>query len=253
MILRTFKVEAPHMTGDDVAAWQRTLNAQMKAWRVNYGVEPHGDYDIATRDLSATVVFGLGIARSSMALGVTPELRVKVRNRTLDAVERFRFARRAGWRRRLRERHAGGGAVAAPLIKILQSSWGWHPGVHDGVDLICPPNATIFALCDARVIDVRTSGWWGKAPSGDVSKGDGIIQLECLADVGPFRRGMHFGYGHAEHPVVREGQIVKAGDPLGKAGFAVAWHVHFMANGGGTTKGVGDRDPMPFVRYAVRH
>lgn len=144
--------------------------------------------------------------------------------------------------------------VASPLDKILNDSWGYHPGVHDGVDLICEADARIYALCDARVIDVRSGGWWGKGAPADPAlreKGNGIIQLECLTDAGPFRKGMHFGYGHAEKAVVKVGQTVQAGDLLGHAGFANAWHIHFMVNGGGTTKGVGDRDPAPFVRYAV--
>lgn len=61
---------------------------------------------------------------------------------------------------------------------------------------------------------------------------------------------MHFGYGHAEHAVVSEGQIVRAGDPIGQAGFANAGHTHFMVNGSDTMKGIGDRDPMPFVTFA---
>jgi hypothetical protein len=33
---------------------------------------------------------------------------------------------------------------------------------HDGVDLICPEDAPIFAICKAKVIDVRASGWWAR-------------------------------------------------------------------------------------------
>lgn len=252
---RTFQVEHPPMKGDDIAAWQQTLNAQMRTWHVKYRIKGDGVYGVTTRDMTAKVCHGLGIksTKEAMRHGVTPELRVKLRRKRLSPAELVRYALRQPWREALREKYADGGHTAPPLAKILASSWGYHPGVHDGVDLICSPNATIYALCDAKVIDVRSSGWWGKAPSGDVSKGDGIIQLECLTDVGPFRRGMHFGYGHAEHAVVREGQTVKAGEPIGKAGLAVAWHVHFMVNGGGTTRGVGDRDPMPYVSYALRH
>lgn len=141
------------------------------------------------------------------------------------------------------------GAVASPLNKILSSANGYSGG-HDGVDLISEADAAIFAICDAKVIDVRSGGWWGKNPTGDISRGDGIIQIECLVNSGPFKKGMHFGYGHAEGAVVRVGQVVKAGERLGRAGFANAWHVHFMVNGGGTPKGTGDRDPMPYVNYA---
>lgn len=154
-----------------------------------------------------------------------------------------------------REKQIGTGKVAKPVDPILSSSWGYHPGVHDGVDLITEADDTLYAICDARVIDVRSSGWWGKgarASSGHpISDGDGIIQLECLTDAGPFVKGMHFGYGHAEKASVKVGQTVKAGQPIGRAGFANAWHIHFMANGGGTSRGVGDRDPMPYVLYAI--
>lgn len=145
------------------------------------------------------------------------------------------------------------GGVAPPLNRILNHSNGWSgPSGHDGVDLICGANAPIYAICDATVIDVRSGGWWGKNPTGDVSKGDGIIQLECQVDTGPFKKGMHFGYGHAEHAIVKVGDQVNAGAHIGHAGFANAWHVHFMANSGATSRGVGDRDPWPYVEYAMR-
>lgn len=145
----------------------------------------------------------------------------------------------------------GSGGVAPPLTHILNSSNGYTAG-HDGVDLICSPNAVIFAICDARVVDVRAGGWWGKNPTGNVSIGDGIIVLECLITNGPFRVGFKFGYGHAEKAKVRVGQTVKAGEQIGHAGFANAWHVHFMVNGTGPG-GRGDRNPMPYVNYAIRH
>jgi murein DD-endopeptidase MepM/ murein hydrolase activator NlpD len=55
--------------------------------------------------------------------------------------------------------------------------------------------------------------------------------------------------------MVNRGDRVAAGAVIGKSGFANAWHVHFMVNGGirrsdGTASGVGDRDPMPYVRLA---
>jgi murein DD-endopeptidase MepM/ murein hydrolase activator NlpD len=191
-----------------------------------------------------------------MSNGVTPDLQIKVRDKKLSPTERVRRVQRRLWRQRLRDKFAGGG-VASPLAKILSSSWGWHPGAHDGVDLICLAEAPIFALCEAKVIDVRPSGWWGlgaQASHGHpIGDGDGIIQLECLTDVGPFRKGLHFGYGHAEHATVSVGQVVKAGQRIGTAGFANAWHVHFMVNNGDTMKGKGDHDPLPYVEYARKH
>jgi murein DD-endopeptidase MepM/ murein hydrolase activator NlpD len=252
MSSRTLTVTAPHMRGDDIKAWQRTLNAQMDDWGIDYRIVADGDYGIVSRDLTASVLYGLGIAVTAMKNGVTPALRIKVRAKKLTTAERKRYHDRSDWRRRLKERHAGGG-VARPLAKIITDSWGYHPGVHDGIDLICAPAAPIYAMVDAKVIDVRSGGWWGKAPSGDVTKGDGIIQLEVLRTVGPFKKGMHLGYGHAEGAVVKVGQTVKAGQRIGHAGMAVAWHVHFMVNSGNTSKGIGTQDPRPLVDYAMKH
>lgn len=177
----------------------------------------------------------------------------------LDAADKTLVKRRAQVREaeRVIARHRDRSHVAKPVVPILQHSWGYHPGVHDGVDLITEGDDVLYALCDAVVIDARSSGWWGlgaRASGGhSVADGDGIIQLRCTTDVGPFRKGMHFGYGHAEKATVRVGQKVKAGQKIGHAGFANAWHVHFMANDGHTTKGIGTMDPWPFVAYAIKH
>ncbi len=93
----------------------------------------------------------------------------------------------------------------------------------------------------------------GKAPSGDVRKGDGIVQLEVLESVGPFKKGMHIGYGHCEHARVRVGQVVQAGETIALAGLAVAWHIHLMMNNGSTTKGIGNIDPRKCLDYAVKN
>jgi murein DD-endopeptidase MepM/ murein hydrolase activator NlpD len=250
---RTFKVQG-HMHGKDIRGWQRTLRRQFRTWGVDYPLAVDGRYGPITRSATSDVLKGLGIPQEMMRQGVTPQLRIKVRHKALTPAERARCKARLQWRRRLRKKYTQKG-VAPPLNRILSSSWGYHPGAHDGVDLICRPNAPIMALCDAEVIDVRSGGWWGLgAPSnpGVRAKGDGIIQLRCLTDVGPFKRGMHFGYGHAEQASVRVGQKVRAGEVIGKAGLANAWHVHFMANRGGPVRGVGDRDPMPYVNYAVK-
>ncbi|MCU1676645.1 MAG: hypothetical protein JWM93_1403 [Frankiales bacterium] len=152
----------------------------------------------------------------------------------------------------------GSNGLAAPVqTNLATDTNGWSgPGGHDGIDLICAADAPLYAICDAKVIDVRSGGWWGKGAPSDPelrARGDGIIQLECLVDVGPFKRGMHFGYGHAEGARVKVGDIVRAGQVIGRAGLANAYHVHFMVNGGGTSRGTGDRDPRPFVVYATSY
>lgn len=146
--------------------------------------------------------------------------------------------------------------VAAPMKHILQDTWGWHPGVHDGLDLICPPNEPIYAICKATVVRVSPSGWWGNgAPTDPVlkAKGDGIIVLRSVVDVGPITKGLDICYGHAEGAVVKVGQVVNAGDHIGHAGFANAWHVHLMLNTRSDTLGLGDRDPRPVYEYVMKH
>lgn len=253
---RTFIVKAPLMNGEDVKAWQETLNRQLRTWKVEYQLDADGEYGTLSRDLTASVCHGLGLASATAAMknGVTPELRKKIGNKELTAAERERYHDRAEWRIGFRERHAHKD-IAPPLIKINSSDWGWHKGVHDGVDLICPEDAPIFAICRAQVIRVAAGGWWGAGPVASpghpISDGDGIIILRSLVNVGPFKKGLNFAYGHAEKAKVKVGEIVEAGAQIGHAGFARAAHVHFMVNGRPDDRGVGDRDPMPFVRYAM--
>lgn len=241
--------------GDAVELWQQTINSKFAKWDIDYRVKVDGNYGLGTRSAGATLLYALGIEQVEMRNGVTPDLRVKVRNyqKRLSAAERKRFAQRVVWRRRLRQKWAKGVKVARPVNKIITSAWGYHRGVHDGIDVQTPPGAPVYAMVKSRVIDVRSGGWWGKSPSGDTSKGDGIVQVEVLETVGPFTKGMHIGYGHCEHAVVREGQIVDAGEQLARVGLAVTHHTHLMVNDGGTTKGIGTRDPRPMLDYAMKN
>ena len=148
---------------------------------------------------------------------------------------------------------AAGARVVMPMKTILTDTWGYHPPTHDGVDLICPANEPLIAMCRATVVRVSDE-WWGAGNPGGATgdKGDGIIILRCQVDAGPFRKGLNLCYGHAEHPTVKPGTTVEAGQVIGKAGFANAWHIHFMVNGRSDTKGVGDRDPRPYLDYAKK-
>jgi murein DD-endopeptidase MepM/ murein hydrolase activator NlpD len=146
-------------------------------------------------------------------------------------------------------------AVVMPMKHITEDSWGYHPPGHDGIDLICPPSEPLIAMCKAKVVRADASGWWGKgAPTDPVlkAKGDGIIIIRSLVDAGPLREGMNLCYGHAEGATVKAGQTVNPGDVIGRAGFANAWHVHFMVNDNPDTRGVGDRDPKPILDYAKK-
>ena len=255
---RTFQVVNPPMRGGDVRAWKVSLNEQMETWGVDHRLPIYEDedrnlYDAATRSLTATVAHGLGLpsASSAMAEGVTPELRIKLRNKRQTPDDKVRFKARTAWRKALARRYASPD-VSPPLAVILEDSWGYHPPVHDGIDLICRPRAAGLAICKAKVVRADNSGWWGKgAPSPAVAaKGDGIVILRSLTDAGPFKPGLNFCYGHAERTRVDVGDVVEAGQVICEAGLANAWHFHFMVNGRSDAKGVGDRDPRPYLDYA---
>src|SRR4051794_30982531 len=199
---RTFTLQTPMQHGKDVKNWQKTLNREMRTWDVDQRIDPDGDFGPLTRDLTASVCHGLGLT-AAMNGGVTPALRMKIRNKDLTAKElaRYHSPERQAWREAFRARHVHKD-VATPVAKILSHAWGYHPGVHDGVDLICKDDAPIFAICRAKVIRVSAGAWWGLGahPSHGhpVSDGDGIIVLRSMTDDGPFKKGLAFCYGHAE-------------------------------------------------------
>lgn len=260
MSARTFKLTSPHMTGEDVRNWQRELVKQFARMGIAYPLEPDGDYGVTTRSATASLCHALGMTASDvMADGVTPALRTRLRNRRLNPWERIRMGKRVAYRRALRRRHGtpeNEGGVASPVAKIIEDSWGYHPPVHDGLDVICPAGAPLHAMCDGEIVRVSASGWWGKGAPADPAlkaKGDGVIVLRCGVTTGPFKRGVNIVYGHAEGACVRQGQIVRAGQRIGTAGFANAWHIHLAINGRTDTLGVGDRDPRPFLNYAVKN
>lgn len=257
---RTFKVTSPLMHGDDIRRWQIDIRNEFNELDIDCPIEADGIYGAITRSYNASLCHALGMyALDVMKDGITPELRTKIRHRELTVYEKERFNQIAyiKYRGDLRDKwHPNAGRVHKPVSVILQHSWGYHPGVHDGVDVICNPDVPIFAMVRCRVIDVRPSGWWGLgAPSNpDIkAKGDGIIQVEILDNIGPFIKGNHIGYGHAEKAVVKIGQEVKAGQVLGHAGLANAWHIHLMCNDGSTDRGIGNRNPEPLLNYTIEH
>lgn len=254
---RTFKItDGKPMRGDDVRDWQKRVKSLFKAMRINCPISIDGVYGQQTRSFTAALCRASGLsAGHAMKNGVTPELRTKLRNNDLtEAQKKTRNSKtRKEYRQKLRKRWAPK-KVHAPVNRIVTDDWGYHPGVHDGIDVQSIEGAAVFAMVKSKVIDVRAGGWWGKSPSGDVSKGDGIVQLEVLESVGPFKKGMHIGYGHCEHARVRVGQTVKAGEVICLVGLAVTPHIHLMANRGEVGKqGRGTFDPRTLLNYAIKN
>ena len=85
---------------------------------------------------------------------------------------------------------AAGARVVMPMKTILTDTWGYHPPTHDGVDLICPANEPLIAMCRATVVRVSDE-WWGAGNPGGATgdKGDGIIILRCTGRRRPVPEG----------------------------------------------------------------
>ena len=261
---RDLVVTDPPMRGRDVANLNRAVRQRLEMRRIDIPTPVHDMFTQAAALAAIEAGYFLGLLEDTI-LATDSGRRVctqgaqtiirEPEQRTQEQLARAK-SRHPQAARGPRYYHEFVGRLSVPVDPILQHSNGFSDG-HDGVDLICEADDVVYAICDAKVIDVRAGGWWGSNPTASpghpISDGDGIIQIECSVNKGPFKKGMHFGYGHAEKAVVKVGQKVKAGQKLGHAGFANAWHLHFMVNGGNTNKGKGDRDPMPFVNYAKNH
>lgn len=253
---RIFQVQSPPMKGKDIKDWQQEIKTRFKKdFGIDCPIKMDGVYGQATRSFSAALVHAEGLSiRVRMSNGVTPELREMIHKGTEPAqAKKTRASKsRKDYRAKLKKQWALP-KVHSPVSRIIADSWGWHPGVHDGLDVISIEGSPAMAMVKSKIIDVRSGGWWGKSPSGDISRGDGIVQMEVLESVGPFKKGMHIGYGHCEHARVKVGQIVQAGETVALVGFAVAAHIHLMVNNGKTTRGVGTQDPRPLLNYAVKN
>lgn len=258
---RTFKLNSPRMKGADIVSWEKELIELFTGIGINAPIVSDGVYGDIDRSYTQSLCYALGIDHTeAMKRGVTPELRTKLRHRKLTEDEKKRMAARVEWRRRLRERYARlareGAEVSSMVQKILADSWGYHPGVHDGIDIITLPDVPFFSPVRAKVIDVRKDGWWRLGAPKDpavAAKGDGIVQLEVLETVGPFKKGYHIGFGHVEKCPRKVGDIVEAGDKIGHSGLANAWHSHWMLNDGKTTKGIGNLDPRAALEYTKKN
>ena len=259
---RTFKITSGEpMSGLDVREYQKELLDRFLKWNINYPIAVDGIYGSDTRSATATFLraWGAKSAADLMKEGVTPRLRTKMRHddRNKDEASLFHSTEREEFRAKLREKFKVTN-VSYPILRshLITDEWGYHGSAHDGIDLMCPWKEPILAVCEAKVVDVRSMGWWGKGaiPSGGhpVSDGDGIIIIQATDDFGPhISKGDCFGYGHSENHIVTEGQTVKAGQRLGTAGYANGAHVHFMQNTGtfAATQGRGDTDPRPALNW----
>ena len=143
---RIFKIDSPHLRGEDVREFQRVLTSRYMAWDINTNIDDDGDYGVQTRDAAEQVCVGLGILhKSAMKHGVTPQLRDKMKDpslRTDREKERAQMAAAKKFRAKLRERFKtaegvgkfDGKDVAAWIIPSLRwaREHGWSGHVNSG-------------------------------------------------------------------------------------------------------------------------
>jgi murein DD-endopeptidase MepM/ murein hydrolase activator NlpD len=104
---RTFRLVKDHMTGTDVAHFQRELNVRLARWGVHKRIAESGEYDAPTRLAAHQVAYGLGIETAAFKHGITPAVRALIHapsGRTPDQMTRA-HTRRA-WLAALRKRFA---------------------------------------------------------------------------------------------------------------------------------------------------
>lgn len=122
----------------------------------------------------------------------------------------------------LEERHEELGAMPsiAPVVGYVSSAFSrrrWHPILerprpHEGIDIVAPKGAPIYATARGRVTFAGRNGSYG---------------LMVEIDHG---RGYVTRYAHASRTLVRRGQLVERGQKIaevGDTGLAVAPHVHY--------------------------
>lgn len=124
--------------------------------------------------------------------------------------------------------HAGrwGGRFVLPVRGRFTSSFGWrrHPvhggrSFHDGQDVAAPSGTTIRAAADGTVILVNRDRAYGLQVM--IAHGSGYVTR----------------YGHCSSTMVRTGQQVKQGEPIGRVG-STGWstgpHLHWSIYRNGT-------------------
>jgi murein DD-endopeptidase MepM/ murein hydrolase activator NlpD len=244
---RTFKLTNPQMAGDDVRAFQKTLNARFDAWGIHLHVDEDGHYDPETRHAARQVAMGLGLATAEYEHGITPEVRSVIRTpsrRSHEQLERAKGQR--DYLAKLRKRHAHGkraGAAATgspsasyPLSRRATLIGTPHAGTHtlgnwqsdNAVDLGVPNGTRMIALDDGVVVKVRHHPMNVGRFAGD--------QITIRGD-----HGNSYFYAHGASSV-KAGDRVRRGQSLGTTGSANGVpHLHFGVQHGDPRQIIGQR------------
>jgi murein DD-endopeptidase MepM/ murein hydrolase activator NlpD len=111
------------------------------------------------------------------------------------------------------------------LTSTFGPRWGKQ---HKGIDLATPKNTPYHAIADGKVILARAYGGYGNCIM--IQHGDGIVSV----------------YGHSNKILVKEGDTVRAGQPIGlvgDTGYSFGDHLHLEIR-------IRDAqtDPIPFLK-----
>lgn len=221
---RTFKLTSPLMEGRDIAHLQQTLNRRFARWHVAFRLDVDGAYGADTREATQRVVYGLGIPLRALDHGVSPELRIKLRQpeRRSDE-ERARAAERTSWLRRMRKRFDGHGPDAA--IAYARK----HIGVTEN-----PPNSNRGRLIDQwqRMCDISAAPWCGCFANACLVAGGFPSQswLRYCPWIEARARSGEAGWSWHSVAQARPGDLVLFGS-------RIAQHVELYVGAGGTIGG----------------
>jgi hypothetical protein len=109
---RTFKLVNPAMHGEDVKRFQHDVNARLGALKIEARISEDGRYGSTTRQAAVQVMLCLGIATTEWDKGITPALRMKIRDpRRCTPAEVSRAKTRGPYADKLRKRMKGRGAL----------------------------------------------------------------------------------------------------------------------------------------------
>jgi murein DD-endopeptidase MepM/ murein hydrolase activator NlpD len=140
---QTFRLQQPLLKGDDVRAFQRLLNHRYAAWGVRRRIAENGVYGPETAEAARQVVLGLGLLKTEYEHGISPALRVVIRQperRTDRQKQRALSAERRAYRAALRKRYAhtkhagaagtngngGGPAVGGGIAAAIRANGGHY-------------------------------------------------------------------------------------------------------------------------------
>lgn len=104
----TYVLRQPLLKSAGIQAFQRVLNHQYEVWGIHRQITENGVYGPETREATQQIALGLGLLKSDYEDGITPQLRILIRNperRTPLQTKRFESVQRRRYRAALRKHY----------------------------------------------------------------------------------------------------------------------------------------------------